>query len=68
MELIKQIEQQRKLKGMNKATLCLFAKVNKNSYSNYLSGKSSPTIGVIDRLMLALECTLIVVDNKVLGK
>ena len=66
MKLIEQIEQQRKLKGMNKATLCLFAKVNANSYSNYLSGKSSPTVNVIEKLLKALECGIIVVDNKIL--
>ena len=68
MKLIEQIEQQRKLKGMNKCTLCLFAKINANSYSNYLSGKSSPTVNVIEKLMDALECSIIVVDNKLLRK
>lgn len=66
MKLIEQIEQQRKLKGMNKGTLCLFAKINANSYSNYLKGMNSPTINVVEKLMDALECSIIVVDNKIL--
>ena len=62
--LIQQIEQQRKLKGMNKQTLCMFAKINKNSYSNYLSGKSSPTIKVVEQLLSTLDCKIIIIDKK----
>lgn len=65
MKLIQQIENQRKLKGMNKQTLCLFAKVNKNSYSNYLTGKTSPTLDILEKLIKALDCKLVVLDNNI---
>lgn len=64
MKLIEQIENLRKLKGMNKQTLCLFAKVNKNSYSNYLSGKSSPSVEILERLLNALDCKIIIIDKR----
>lgn len=63
MKIIEQIEAQRKLKGMNKQTLCTFANINKNSYTNYLKGRCSPTLGVLERLLNALECKIIVVDK-----
>lgn len=66
MKIIEQIEQQRKLKGMNKSTLCLFANINANSYSNYLNGKSSPTVRVLEKLLKALECSIIIIDNELL--
>lgn len=65
MKLIQQIENQRKLKGMNKQTLCLFAKVNKNSYSNYLTGKTSPTLDILEKLIKALDCKLVLLDNNI---
>lgn len=65
MRIIEQIENQRKIKGMNKQTLCLFAKINKNSYSNYLSNKSSPTLEVVEKLLNALDCKIIIVDKRV---
>ena len=64
MKIIEQIENQRKIKGMNKQTLCLFAKINKNSYSNYLSDKSSPTLEVVEKLLNALDCKIII-DKRV---
>lgn len=65
MKLIEQIEQYRKIKGMNKQTLCAFAKINPSNYSQYMSGKREMSGKTIDALLNALDCKIIIIDKRV---
>jgi len=64
MKIIEQIEQYRKIKGMNKHTLCDFAGINASNYSQYLKGKREMSGKTIEALLNALECKIIIVDKR----
>lgn len=65
MRIIEQIEQYRKVKGLNKSTLCDFAKINRSNYSLYLKGSREPTAKTIEQLCSALECKIIIIDKNI---
>ena len=65
MRIIEQIEQYRKIKGMNKQTLCTFANINASNYSQYMKGKRDMSGKTIESLLNALDCKIIIVDKRV---
>lgn len=65
MKLIEQVEQFRKLRKVNKQTLCRNIGINKNTYSNYLSGKTSPSAEVLEKLTKELNCKIIIIDSRI---
>lgn len=64
-DITRQIETFRKANRMNKQTLCSFARINRNSYTNYLKGTQSMSNDVLQRICSALGLKVILIDKNI---
>lgn len=64
MNTIEKIKKMRRARNMSQQTLADAAGIARQSYGRIESGKNSPSIDTIERIVLALDCEIQIVGRK----